>query len=912
MQGSGLFPISVASSFQERPVISFDGNNYLIAWDDGRYAQFGITSWMFLTLVSQSGTVLYPEGIPIWDTTLWARLTTFGDATYGGDYHLLVWNVLDDQMRNIQVRGARVSTANGVIQTIDPRDGFLIDDNASAWPACAYDGNNYFVVYGCGSNRYGIWGSRITQQAVVLDHIQIDDDGSFPDVSFNGSIYLVVWQEDNTDIYGARVSCDGVVLDPNGIPIVAQSGAQIKPKVSFDSSNWLVVWEDVDSGDLYGAYVNADGQVGNIFPVSVSAGPQYAAEICHGPEDLMLVTFTGLFSQTNTNRIWVKFLGDHTLWTDDQLALAYNNNRHLARKPNSDELHLVYTNGNGIAYRYSPNGGKDWTLPVRVGTGVYPALCLDSQNNPCLTWTNGNMLYYSRKTSAQGWQTNQYTFGLDQPSHPVIFRTSSELVQAESIHILLRLYNPGLSSNSITELRFPINNPTNYQTLRVEQSSGLNMVTLDFPSLAGDYTNTLHATWMHGDTIYYGTRALGSRTWTGLTNPFNYYGCNSAHPFVETYGDSVFVVWQNEADAEVYRAGKHLTQPFYSSNLSLTPTTPSIYPVNASGLVTTFVDKILPLAETDIFWKTYPAQPLHNLSNTPDTRSVFPHSSLRFYDEQSPPVYYTLFLEGNTPYYEIRSVQTLITQQRGYRGITQQPAYFVTTPGYITPSLHLVQRDSFISNWQVPVDIGRPKIKYRFQLNPASTYRLRAIVYHQQNSRWSITIKMDGVKLAEVEYDPWVPETLDLAVPPGLYADSSINVVFECNTGSFASVGPIYVYQYEGEPAGIKNRTPSGTMSKHCLSTNHDISMALTPNPFCKYLTIQLQPRNELECHINIYDVTGRLVKSIYRGMVNNIQFLNWDGKDTDGRTVAPGVYFVCAENPENGLSLIKKAVYMH
>jgi len=41
--------------------------------------------------------------------------------------------------------------------------------------------------------------------------------------------------------------------------------------------------------------------------------------------------------------------------------------------------------------------------------------------------------------------------------------------------------------------------------------------------LAADYTNTLHATWQHGDTIYYGIRRRGEN-WIVLGDPLPQYG----------------------------------------------------------------------------------------------------------------------------------------------------------------------------------------------------------------------------------------------------------------------------------------------------------------------------------------------------------------------------------------------------
>ena len=87
-------------------------------------------------------------------------------------------------------------------------------------------------------------------------------------VGFDGTNHLVVWSDarggTGQDLYGARVSKAGVVLGSAPIVISAASGDEVAAAVAFDGTNYLVVWQDSRGStgrDIYGARVSPDGTV---------------------------------------------------------------------------------------------------------------------------------------------------------------------------------------------------------------------------------------------------------------------------------------------------------------------------------------------------------------------------------------------------------------------------------------------------------------------------------------------------------------------------------------------------------------------------------------------------------------------------------------------------------------------------
>ena len=74
----------------------------------------------------------------------------------------------------------------------------------------------------------------------------------FPQVSFDGTNYLVVWQQlpssgadqSLAHINGARVTPAGTVLDSPSIAISSTPQGQYSPVVAFDGTNYFVAWQD--------------------------------------------------------------------------------------------------------------------------------------------------------------------------------------------------------------------------------------------------------------------------------------------------------------------------------------------------------------------------------------------------------------------------------------------------------------------------------------------------------------------------------------------------------------------------------------------------------------------------------------------------------------------------------------------
>jgi MYXO-CTERM domain-containing protein len=268
LDGSGILISTTTTTTtpkeaQAHPALAWNGSNYLVAWKDGRWA----TSDIYGARVSPAGAVLDAPAFPVATAE---NDQSFPAVAWDGSNYLVVWSDLRSAA-NLDIYGARVSAAGVVLDASGIAISTAPGDESN--PALAWNGTNYLVVWQDrrSGNSDDIYGARVTAAGEVLDAIAISTATSSqtnPRLAWNGTNYLVVWQDTRSgvswDVYGARVSAAGEVLDPDGIAISTEANSQAHPALAWDGSNYLVVWHDTRRQtyhDIYGARVSAGGTV---------------------------------------------------------------------------------------------------------------------------------------------------------------------------------------------------------------------------------------------------------------------------------------------------------------------------------------------------------------------------------------------------------------------------------------------------------------------------------------------------------------------------------------------------------------------------------------------------------------------------------------------------------------------------
>jgi hypothetical protein len=279
-QGEGIVHIPIAKGIATansdtgmpgRSATGFDGTNYLVVF----YREIGSPPGLYGVILSGSGLVLNsfvisPDG---GGCSVWPCRSAGPAIAFDGANYLVVSN------RDGKVFGMRISPSGMVL---DDAPGFQISSGTSnGAPSIAFDGLDFMVVWNkfdSWPNGHDIYAARVTPEGAVTNEFPIfsaSGEQINPSIAFDGTNYFVVWRDtrsgsgpaEDTDIYGARVTPEGIILDSEGIPISTAPGYQGEPQIIFDGTNYFAVWTDTRNDptaqspprlDIFGARIKPD------------------------------------------------------------------------------------------------------------------------------------------------------------------------------------------------------------------------------------------------------------------------------------------------------------------------------------------------------------------------------------------------------------------------------------------------------------------------------------------------------------------------------------------------------------------------------------------------------------------------------------------------------------------------------
>jgi len=137
-----------------------------------------------------------------------------------------------------------------------------------------------------------LYGARVSVAGAVLDPSGIAvatgvGDERNATVAFDGAAFLAAWDL-ASDVQARRVSAAGALLGPGPVALAATPGSRSRPALAFDGATYLAAWQD--DLDLDSVRVSPAGAVlGPVAPISAAAQAQLGPVIAHGTTGSLVV-----------------------------------------------------------------------------------------------------------------------------------------------------------------------------------------------------------------------------------------------------------------------------------------------------------------------------------------------------------------------------------------------------------------------------------------------------------------------------------------------------------------------------------------------------------------------------------------------------------------------------------------------
>lgn len=207
------------------PSVAWDGTNYVVAYGRGT----GVDSDVFAARVTPDGVVLDfdTNAIPISTENEWQYEVDITTAP-GGTGTMILWR--DNRYRvpfSVAAFGDLYGASFAPDGTVGPEQCFALGAPRQTLARMISNGTDYLVVYRSETSqetrilvqRVDMTGAAIDLEPVVV--VSGSNRITNPSVAWNGSVYLVVWEDTfENQTYGRRFDPDLNPLDPSSVSIM--------------------------------------------------------------------------------------------------------------------------------------------------------------------------------------------------------------------------------------------------------------------------------------------------------------------------------------------------------------------------------------------------------------------------------------------------------------------------------------------------------------------------------------------------------------------------------------------------------------------------------------------------------------------------------------------------------------------
>ncbi len=271
-------PVATDNFSQNTPMVVYDGEDYFTIYIDRRGTQYSFYS----RFISPDGNV-GPEILVVEEHPV---MSFMPGLAKGDDNFLFTWSrqrdIWDwDRDGMARIINADGSPASGTIQVSGPET-----QDSPAFMRVAYGGDHYLVIWQDGlpnqgarimgqfvcSTDYNLVGSNFL---IRPDDLDTGVSQIYPDILFDGTRYLVVWDDDRTgerSVYGMFLDTDGHA-DEEDFAIADETYRQMLVRVAYNGQHYMAVWADRRHGSknsVYGQLFDHNGElVGDEISLSI-------------------------------------------------------------------------------------------------------------------------------------------------------------------------------------------------------------------------------------------------------------------------------------------------------------------------------------------------------------------------------------------------------------------------------------------------------------------------------------------------------------------------------------------------------------------------------------------------------------------------------------------------------------------
>lgn len=293
---------SIAANFLR---VAFDGNKYLIVWQEGAPTQSSRIMGQFL---SSTGTMVGSNFEIRPASLVQGNSQVYPDVLFDGNNFLVVWD--DNRSGSRTIYGWFFDT-DGNAQG----DDFMIGQTSpeQMLVQVAHNGSNYLAVWGDGrdGNKKGVYGQLFSSGGTLIGSnfpispLANNQERSWPRIGTNGSQYLVAWNHqtdskaeykaspedmlkaeqagisDNKQraiwmkVYGRLLNADGTFASEE-LQIGVNAFHQQEPSIDALGDMFLTAWQDSRNNNqysnIYGMMTQAEEPPVLPEPVNLTAG----------------------------------------------------------------------------------------------------------------------------------------------------------------------------------------------------------------------------------------------------------------------------------------------------------------------------------------------------------------------------------------------------------------------------------------------------------------------------------------------------------------------------------------------------------------------------------------------------------------------------------------------------------------